>query len=91
MSLASAALLFPMYYCEHNPRNEKAGKALENAMFHELIRASLSEPHTSGTALRKCVCIILVCLRPYTMNVKCVFKYFSNIERPRARTVVGEG
>ena len=32
-----------------------------------IIGASLSEPHTSGTALRKCVCNVLVCLRPYTV------------------------
>ena len=49
-----------------------------------VIGASLSEPHTSGTALRKCVCNILVCLRPYTVNFKCAFKYFPKIERPRA-------
>ena len=40
-----------------------------------LIGASLSEPHTSGTALRKCVCMYL-CLRPYTV---CAFKYFPKI------------
>ena len=28
-----------------------------------LIGASLSEPHTSGTALRRCVCMY-VCIRP---------------------------
>ena len=40
-----------------------------------LIGASLSEPHTSGTALRICVCMfacLLACLlaylRPYTVN-----------------------
>ena len=36
-----------------------------------IIGASLSEPHTSGTALRMCVCIfacLLACLRPYTVN-----------------------
>ena len=49
-----------------------------------LIGTSLSEPHTSGTTLRKCVCNVLVCLRPYTVNFKCVFKYFLKIERPRA-------
>ena len=41
--------------------------------------ASLSEPHISGTALCRCVY-----LRPYTINFKCAFKYFSKIERPRA-------
>ena len=38
-----------------------------------VIGASLSEPHTSGTALRKCVNIhtyVLACLRPYTVNFK---------------------
>ena len=34
-----------------------------------IIEASLSEPHTSGTALWKCVCM-LVCLRPHTVNFK---------------------
>ena len=50
-----------------------------------IIGASLSEPHTSGTgtALRRCVCI-RPCLRPYTVNLKCAFKYFPKIERPRA-------
>ena len=48
-----------------------------------IIGASLSEPHTSGTALRKCVYVrtyIRACLRPYTVNFKCVFKYFPKIE-----------
>ena len=51
-----------------------------------IIGASLSEPHTSGTALRKCVNVrmyVLACLRPYTVNFKCAFKYFPKIERPR--------
>ena len=38
-------------------------------LLHTLIGASLSEPHTSVTALRKCVCM-LACLRPYTVNFK---------------------
>ena len=52
-----------------------------------LIGASLNEPHTSGTALWKCVKIhacLLACLRSYTVNFKCAFKYFPKIERPRA-------
>ena len=32
-----------------------------------LVRASLSEPHTSVAALHMCVCM-LACLRPYTMS-----------------------
>ena len=51
-----------------------------------MIGASLSEPHTSGTALRKCVNVrtyVLACLRPYTVNFKCTFKYFLKNERPR--------
>ena len=60
-------------------------------LYQKIIRASLSEPHTSGTALRKCVCNVLVCLRPYTVNFKCEFKYFPKKECPRALTVVGEG
>ena len=47
---------------------------------YAVVGASLSEPHTSGTALRKCVCNLLVCLRPYTINYKCAFKYFPKIE-----------
>ena len=38
-----------------------------------IIGASLSEPHTSGTALRRCVSIRPTdrpCLRPYTVNFK---------------------
>ena len=37
-----------------------------------LIGASLSEPHTSMTALRMCVCmsVCLVYVRPYTENFK---------------------
>ena len=50
-----------------------------------LIGASLSKPHTSGTALRKCN--VLVCLRPYTVNFKCVFKYLNVL----MHLVVGEG
>ena len=44
-------------------------------ILHNLVHifgASLSEPHTSGTALGKCVCNVLVCLRPYTINFKCI-------------------
>ena len=43
-----------------------------------LIGVSLSEPHTSVTALWKCV-FVLVCLWPYTVNFKCTFKYFPKI------------
>ena len=49
----------------------------------QLIGASLSEPHTSVTALCRCVCIRL-CLQPYTINFKSAFKCFSKIEHPRA-------
>ena len=38
-----------------------------------LVGASLSEPHTSGTVLQKCVNVhtyIRACLRPYTVNFK---------------------
>ena len=48
-----------------------------------VIGVSLSEPHTSRTALWKCVCIY-VCFRPYTVNFKCAFKYFRKIEHPHA-------
>ena len=40
-------------------------------MSWELVGTSLSEPHTSVTALRTCVYVCLsVCLWPYTENVK---------------------
>ena len=42
-----------------------------------MFGASLSEPHNSRTTLRKCV-NIHACLEPYTVNFKCVFKYFPN-------------
>ena len=50
-----------------------------DAVYGYLIGASLSEPHTSGTALRKCVTYVLACLRPYTVNFKCAFKYFPKL------------
>ena len=53
----------------------------------EVIGTSLSELHTSRTALRRCV-RIQPCLRPYTVNFKCAFKYFPKIERPRAFHVI---
>ena len=36
----------------------------------KLFGASLSEPHTSVTALRKCVCIYACFDRPLTVNFK---------------------
>ena len=48
-----------------------------------IIGASLSEPHTSGTALWKCA-NVHACLRPYTVKFKCAFKYSPKIERPCA-------
>ena len=51
---------------------------------------SLSEPHTSRTALQVvCVCL-LVCLWPYT-NFRCAFKYFPKIECPRAMCSLHNG
>ena len=44
-----------------------------------LIGASLSEPHTSMTALRKCVCIYACLDRPLTVNFKWAH---SNISHP---------
>ena len=59
---------------------------------NNVIGASLSEPHTSGTALRKCVCYVLVCLQPFTINFRCEFKYFSKSEHPHALSrYIGEG
>ena len=48
-----------------------------------MFGVSLSEPHNSRTALRKCV-NVRACLEPYTVNFKCMFKYFPKIEHPRA-------
>ena len=61
-------------------------------LHRSFIGASLSQPHTSGTALWKCVCIrmcLFACLRPYTVNFKCALKYFPKIECPRALDVKG--
>ena len=55
---------------------------------HVLVGASLSEPHTSRTALRGCVCI-RPCLQPHTVNFKCTCKYFPKIEYPRALSMHG--
>ena len=44
------------------------------------VGTNWSKPHTSRTALQDmCVCLS-VCLRPYTINFKCAFKYFPKIE-----------
>ena len=43
---------------------------------HDLIEASLSKPHTSGTALRKCVCM-LVCLLACVVQSDWCDIYFS--------------
>ena len=59
------------------------GEQTKQSKYMCMIGASLIEPHTSGTALRKCV-NIRACLQPYTVNFKCAFKYFLKIEHPRA-------
>ena len=57
--------------------NDSSLQLLHNVAYVTLlVGVSLSEPHTSGTALRKCVCNVLLCLRLYTVNLKCSFKYF---------------
>ena len=46
------------------------------------IGASLSNPHTSATALQKCVCILtslFACLQPYTINFKRSALYFRKL------------
>ena len=51
----------------------------------DIIGASLSEPHTSGTALRKCVnirtyvrpCLLAAIYRKFQMST---FKYFTKID-----------
>ena len=45
-----------------------------------LFGVCLSKPHTCGTALRKCVCNVSACLRPYNANFKHAFTYFPKIE-----------
>ena len=47
-----------------------------------IIGASLSKPHTSRTALRRCVCI-RPCLWSYTVNFK--YAKITKIERPHER------
>ena len=51
-------------------RNLPSGTALSlyEDRITPIIGASLSEPHTSGTALRKCV-NVRACLRPYKVKV----------------------
>ena len=41
---------------------------------HRCLGRAWASPHTSGTALRKCVCNVLVCLWSYTINYKCALK-----------------
>ena len=58
-----------VYACLLAARN-KASTASKVRVHTEIIGVSLSEPHTSKTALRVCVCI-LVCLWPCTVNFTC--------------------
>ena len=45
-------------------------KVCREFFVNPIVGASLSEPHTSGTALQKCVYVCLsVCLWPYTVNL----------------------
>ena len=58
-----------------------------------IIGASLSEPHTSGTALHTCVCVyvfLLTCWQPYTVNFKwaCLHLHITKFELMNS---VGEG
>ena len=65
-----------------SPTHRKSGSTiistLRNSSMH-IIGASLSEPHTSGTALRKCVnmCLLAAIYRKFLMSA---FKYFTNID-----------
>ena len=61
------------------PSIKTASSLVRKCVGGVVVGVSLSEPHTSGTALQKCVCMYL-CLRPYTINVKCAFKYFPKID-----------
>ena len=47
-------------------------------LVNTLIGASLSEPHTSVTALRTCVCMLACLDRPLTVNFK--WAYFTKID-----------
>ena len=67
-------------------RATNMGQELIGRNSRPIIGASLSNPYTIGTALRKCVCMF-VCLRPYAVNFKCAFKYFSIL----MHWYVGEG
>ena len=53
--------------CINHENKKKKNMKYTTVLYKTIIGASLSEPHTSRTALRKCVCNILVCLRPYTL------------------------
>ena len=57
----------------HEPRRVKIQhkSAISNCLLtHQIIGASLSEPHTSVTALRTHVCIRPCLDRPLTVNFK---------------------
>ena len=59
-----------------------------------IIGASVSEPHTSVTALRTCICMLaclLVCLWPCTINFKWAYLNISqrlNVKQSRAQAAV---
>ena len=73
--------------CSGQSRYGRYGSyATDSTCKQDLIGVSLSKPHTSRTAFAE-VCYrmcLLACLRPYTVNFKCVFKYFLKIELPHA-------
>ena len=56
-----------------------------------IIGASLSKPHTSVTALRKCVCMYLAMDRPLTVNFMSAFKYFTKIDIDIVKHVKASG
>ena len=56
-------------------------------MYYGIVGASLSEPHTSGTALQD-ACVWSVC--SHIMYILNALKYFPKIKHPRAIRV-GEG
>ena len=69
----------------------------QTAVFHsghwkgtrEFTGASLSEPHTSMTALRKRVCMLVCLFGPTTYHkfYMSTFKYFTMMECPRRRVL----
>ena len=61
-------------------------KTLTGIKLKAVVGASLSEPHTSGTALRRCVCIQPCGHIPYILNER-IQIFHEDRSRSRAQTV----